>query len=126
MEFIGCGDSGCTIQRPSGMVTNGGCNCPIVGKRFDKDKVSFEDRIKLRTAFMVLNKELKDLRTKLLIKETEHKNKVSRMETALYNIISNSKQIPQSETDKTNVEVAVRGLSEPGGVAAIYGKLKDI
>lgn len=24
---LGCGDSGCMIQRPRGMATNGGCQC---------------------------------------------------------------------------------------------------
>lgn len=95
----------------------------MVGGR--DNNVSQEDRIKLRTAFSELNKEIKKLKAEALIRESEHKLKVSRMETALYNILANSKSSPQTAADKVNVEVAIRGLSEPGGLDAIYGKLKD-
>lgn len=26
-EYLGCGDSGCSVEKPTGMATNGGCRC---------------------------------------------------------------------------------------------------
>lgn len=123
-QQIGCSDGGCILKRPVGMVTNGRCTCPVVGER--NPHVSQEDRMKLKTAFLELQKEIKSLKAEALIKESIHKQKVTRMETALYNIISNSKQKPQTQTDIVNVEVATRGLSEPGGLKELLGKLNDI
>lgn len=120
---LGCGDSSCIVQRASGMVTNGGCRCPVVGSR--NPSVTQEDRLRLRTAFQELNKEVKRLKAEALVKESIHKQKVTRMETALYNILANSKASPQSSNDKVNQEIAIRGLSEPSGVAAIVGMLKE-
>lgn len=132
MEAIGCGDNSCIVQRPSGMATNGGCRCPVVGEnRFHISpdlppfKVPLEDVQRLRKAFMELNKEIKRLKAEALVRDSQHKQKVTRMETSLLNIITNCKNGPMSPVDEVNVEVAVRGLTEPLGIEALIGAFKD-
>lgn len=47
LRVLSCGDNSCAIARPSGMATNGGCQCSIGGKGdMDRDTARL-----LRTAF---------------------------------------------------------------------------
>ena len=56
MSSLGCGDNSCVFGKRSGMATNGGCQCPVVGMEFrvGKDSVSFLDRQWLRSAVSAL------------------------------------------------------------------------
>ena len=56
MNYSGCGDNGCVIRKPSGMATNGGCRCPIVGEY--SPQIPVDEKLKLRSAFREYKEEL--------------------------------------------------------------------
>lgn len=57
-DYLGCGDSGCLIERPKGMATNGGCRCL-------EGITSPERRVKIRQAIHVLRTEIAYLKQQM-------------------------------------------------------------
>jgi len=52
-EFLGCGDSSCKLERPDGMMTNGGCMC--------LKALSFKDRVRVEKFLLRQQNRIKDL-----------------------------------------------------------------
>jgi len=58
-KYLGCGDSGCSVERPRGMATNGGCRCFYL-HQIDPDKLRDHGR-KLHLALQRLRQENREL-----------------------------------------------------------------